>query len=276
VCTKIFDAKGWVPQSRKRIYFVGFRNDLADAAERFAWPEEPEACDGTVEDVLEDEGDCAHSSVGGKEVEAGSGGGSGGGGGSDASLFLGHGNEAASACEVSQYQMERGAAFFLRRDVERGGVEGVDYQRHPGYLSAVDGVARTLCASYRKSSAYYAELVPPPLGEAYEAEVCQGVSHKGLSRERGNAEAGEGEGAGEGVGAGETGRGDGAQQRRRRQRPRYYTVREAARLQGFPETFHPDPERGYHELGNAVVPPLVRSVGAAVLKALEEGLRAGG
>ena len=110
-------------------------------------------------------------------------------------------------------------------------------------MSAEEGVARTLCASYRKSSVYNAELVPPPVNDADDDDDDDD-----------DDEAAEEEGR--------------VRRRRRRRRPRYYTVREAARLQGFPETFHPDPERGYHELGNAVVPPLVRSVGAAVLEAL--------
>jgi DNA (cytosine-5)-methyltransferase 1 len=84
-----------------------------------------------------------------------------------------------------------------------------------------------LCASYRKSSVYNAELVPP-------------VGNDG-GDEGGSV----------------------------RTRPRYYTVRECARLQGFPETFYPDPERGYHELGNSVCVPLVRAIGEEVLRALE-------
>ena len=266
VRTKIFDAKGWVPQSRKRIYFVGFRDDLAGAAERFAWPMEPETCGGTVQDILEDEGEYYYGD-GGDGVSGCSG--VSGGGGVDAAALaaaaaaadVGGGanggvtgsgrnvvNEAAAACEVSQYQMERSAAFFHRRDENAGGVEGVDYERHVGYLSAEDGVARTLCASYRKSSVYNAELVPPPSLLEVD-DVDEGAGDEGGQRP-----------------AGRRGRGG---RRQRQRRPRYYTVREAARLQGFPETFHPDPERGYHELGNAVVPPLVRSVGEAVLRALE-------
>ena len=86
------------------------------------------------------------------------------------------------------------------------------------YLEAdLDGVARTLVASYRKSSAYNAELVAPT---------------------------------------------------RRRERPRYYTAREAARLQGFPESFALDPDCGYHELGNSVVVPLVRDIAVEMLRAL--------
>ena len=85
-----------------------------------------------------------------------------------------------------------------------------------------DGLARTLCASYRRSSAYNAELVPPSAAT-------------------------------------------------RARRPRFYTAREAARLMGFPETFQPDPERAWHELGNSVAVPLVRDVAAAVLTAMRWG-----
>ena len=197
--TKIIDAAGWVPQSRRRVFFVGFRVDDAQddenvrrpwtttadsraarrsgasAASRFRWPTRTRTRGGTVRDVLEDE--C--------------------------------GNDATAACEVSERQTRRAARFFRRRDEET----------NVTYLEAdLDGVARTLVASYRKSSAYNAELVAP---------------------------------------AGE-----------RRRRPRYYTAREAARLQGFPESFALDPDRGHHELGNSVAVPLVRDIAVEMLRAL--------
>ena len=192
VRTRVLDARGWVPQSRKRVFFVGFRSDLRAAREDgvFAWPEEPSDCGGTVDDVLEDER-----------------------------------GEAAARCEVSEYQMDRAAAFFRRQ--QGSGTHTPTDPPHAGYLFPTDGVARTLCASYRKSSVYNAELVPP-------------VGNDG-GDESGSV----------------------------RTRPRYYTVRECARLQGFPETFYPDPERGYHELGNSVCVPLVRAIGEEVLRALE-------
>ena len=87
------------------------------------------------------------------------------------------------------------------------------------YLEAdLDGVARTLVASYRKSSAYNAELVAP---------------------------------------AGS-----------RRRRPRVLHRQEAARLQGFPESFALDPDRGHHELGNSVAVPLVRDIAVETPRAL--------
>jgi len=58
-------------------------------------------------------------------------------------------------------------------------------------------------------------------------------------------------------------------------RPRYFTVRECARLQGFPESFvHcgseglPDRNRAYHQLGNAVCPVVVAAIAACVLSAI--------
>ena len=160
VGTRVFDARGWVPQSRKRVFFVGFRSDLRAAREDgvFTWPEEPRDCGGTVADVLEDE----HSET--------------------------------ARCEVSEYQMERAAAFF-RRTQSRERTRAANMRGTCIRWT----VARTLCASYRKSSVYNAELVPPMDGD------------------------------------GET----------MRTRPRYYTVVVRARLQGFPETFYPDPNRGY-------------------------------
>lgn len=52
VVSKVINAKGWVPQDRKRIYLVGFRQDLAArAAAAFQWPEPPGG--GHLRDVLE-------------------------------------------------------------------------------------------------------------------------------------------------------------------------------------------------------------------------------
>lgn len=53
--------------------------------------------------------------------------------------------------------------------------------------------------------------------------------------------------------------------------PRFYTAREVARLQGFPESFQLDANgadrlgRIYHQLGNAVCPPVIESVAKAIV-----------
>ena len=46
-------------------------------------------------------------------------------------------------------------------------------------------------------------------------------------------------------------------------RPRFFSPREVARMMGFPESFkwtQQTDQRVYHQLGNAVVPPLVASI----------------
>ena len=216
-------ADGWTPQRRRRVFFVGFRDDKVSqgALERFAWPtaETRDSPAGPVRAILEREEDAADPP-----------------------------GAAMRACEVSAYQMDRAAGFFARRKRKKRGApetppdddaKAEDAARtHPRdaqqtqqaltadaltYVAADrDGLARTLCASYRRSSAYNAELVPPSAAT-------------------------------------------------RARRPRFYTAREAARLMGFPETFQPDPERAWHELGNSVAVPLVRDVAAAVLTAMRWG-----
>merc|ERR1712203_952154 len=45
--------------------------------------------------------------------------------------------------------------------------------------------------------------------------------------------------------------------REEKQRPRIFTLRECCRLMGFPDSYTMPPEtRSYHELGNAVCPPV--------------------
>jgi len=189
-------ADGWAPQRRRRVFFVGFRDDKVaqGALERFAWPtvaKNTGASRPRVRSILEREEDAADPP-----------------------------GAAMRACEVSAYQMDRAARFFAREP------EDASRERRTNAVAYVaadpDGHARTLCASYRRSSAYNAELVPPSAAT-------------------------------------------------RARRPRFYTAREAARLMGFPETFQPDPERAWHELGNSVVVPLVRDVAAAVLTAMRWG-----
>ena len=189
-------ADGWAPQRRRRVFFVGFRDDKVaqGALERFAWPtvaKNTGASRPRVRSILEREEDAADPP-----------------------------GAAMRACEVSAYQMDRAARFFARAP------EDASRERRTNAVAYVaadpDGHARTLCASYRRSSAYNAELVPPSAAT-------------------------------------------------RARRPRFYTAREAARLMGFPETFQPDPERAWHELGNSVVVPLVRDVAAAVLTAMRWG-----
>lgn len=55
-------------------------------------------------------------------------------------------------------------------------------------------------------------------------------------------------------------------------RPRFFTPRECARLQGFPESFRIEgkrnPNRWYHQCGNAVAPPIVAAIAFQILKVI--------
>ena len=134
--------------------------------------------------------------------------------------------------------MERAAAFFRRRrenhwgrrrdgeeeegaedaggkdqgrgteGKEGGEEEGQEEEEEEDYLTAVSGVARMVCASYRKSSVYNAELVPPLPPPADDLDLLP------LGEEQVDADT--------------AGR---LRRRRWRVQPRYYTMREVARLQ---------------------------------------------
>lgn len=120
VRTQIVDALHYVPQHRKRLWFVAFREDVAARAfERFEWPHHTPPAPGgpfphAVADVLEPAG-C----------------------------------DSAVGCALSD---EHKAVIAKRCGVSADG--------HPRYRSAPQGFpARTLIASYKSQSAYYAELV---------------------------------------------------------------------------------------------------------------------
>lgn len=49
---------------------------------------------------------------------------------------------------------------------------------------------------------------------------------------------------------------------------RRFSPREAARLQGFPETFHLCSQRSYHMIGNAVAPPVIAMIAAPLVQTL--------
>ncbi|CAE8626648.1 unnamed protein product [Polarella glacialis] len=91
-------------------------------------------------------------------------------------------------------------------------------------LVDLDGAARTLMSSYRRSYSKHSEFVPRPAA--------------------------------------------------RNAHPRFFTPRECARLQGFPEEFVIDacrnPNRFYHHVGNAAVPPVIRAIATVMLSELQE------
>ena len=53
--------------------------------------------------------------------------------------------------------------------------------------------------------------------------------------------------------------------------PRFFTARECARLQGFPDAFqlYKVEGRAYFQIGNAVSPPIIERIGAAIVTHLQ-------
>jgi len=129
----------------------------------------------------------------------------------------------------------------------------------------VEGLARTLLASYRGSWTRYSELLR--MRDGTTLVVDPGSSH--------GVDSGHGPSSSAGTTNGVSGddEGNGA---------RFFTAREATRLMGFPESFlipgRPDARGGkpyehhlryYHQIGNAVCPPVVRAIAEPLLAALE-------
>ena len=58
--------------------------------------------------------------------------------------------------------------------------------------------------------------------------------------------------------------------------PRFFTPRECARIMGFPDSFKTacstvEPNRFYHQIGNAVCPPVIKAIIEMVLPVLTAG-----
>ena len=103
VRVQLLNAAALVPQHRERLFLVGLRHDLADAAARFEWPSfSPRQ--STLRDIIETVGEA----------------------------------------ELPKYQLT--AAQWAQVQASH------EWQRQPGWrLAQLDGSARTLRGSYRKS-----------------------------------------------------------------------------------------------------------------------------
>ena len=58
------------------------------------------------------------------------------------------------------------------------------------------------------------------------------------------------------------------------QNPRFFTQRECARLQGFPETFVIDAcrndNRFYYQIGNSVCVPVIKAIGKCIIQKIKK------
>eukprot|EP00854_Cymbomonas_tetramitiformis_P006477 gene6477-7766_t len=233
---RVMNTRAVLPQQRERLYFVGFRRDLLEAARCFEWPTLP-FIPLLVRHILEpmrppgvglDRAGVAGAPVSTREEDAG--------GAVEASGAAGATREEMSGRESDVSTAEPIDAYMLsdhQWEVIRGRREFVTNPE--SRLANLEGAARTLMSSYRRGYSQLSEFVPV----------------EGDSDGNGERHAG---------GSG---------------KPRFYTPRECARLQGFPEAFQlegvlPSPNRLYHQLGNSASPVMVAAIGACVTRALRQ------
>jgi site-specific DNA-cytosine methylase len=237
VFTRVLNACAWAPQQRSRLYFVGFRKDTG-SADRFVWPDPQSPCPQTIRDVLEPT-ECV----------------------SPEHTLSDHKWEKVQLCRKTN-------GILSRR------------------LARLDGQARTLCSNYRRGYSHMSEFVPcfTDDGSTVDHQATFDVKYPDHGKKDGQLgeepanDAGGVEDSGgvanavvdeEGEDAADDD--DGAVAAGPNCNPRFYTPRECARIMGFPETFEIEDvckskHRIYHQLGNAVVPPVVEAIMRAVLE----------
>jgi len=247
VRVQLLNARAWAPQHRERLFLVCFRADLSAVARRFEWPKLPTARPPALRAVL----------------------------------------ETLPSGALCRYRLSPAQWAKVRTSA--------DYRTDAQWrLAQLSGVARTLRGSYRKSYTRFSEFVPldaageveagaeeeaGAVGEAGEAGEVVAVGEAGVTGRE--LDEGDDEGGDEG-GDGEEGAEDekavaepsqcaaaAEVEQTNRPAPRFYTERECARLQGFPEGFVLEGPKLYTQLGNAVCPLLVRALGRCVLRALD-------
>ncbi|KAL1504619.1 hypothetical protein AB1Y20_008402 [Prymnesium parvum] len=158
------------------------------------------------------------------------------------------------------------AAYQLSSGQWKAVLRSREWIKQPQWrLAQLEGAARTLRGSYRSSFTRFSEFVPTTSeqealgrrdGDARGGcEPAWGEEDVGM--ELGGEDEPEGERDGEGV-EGEV-----------VEPARFYTERECARIQGFPDSLELCGAKLYKQIGNAVCPPLVEVIGRQILLALD-------
>ena len=195
----VLNAAAFVPQHRERTFIVAFRSDLSHCAAAFEWPRLPTSRPqgaSTVSDVLED--DLMVAAQGG------------------------------SAPRLSKYRLTASQWQHVRASQA--------YVTDPSWrLARLNGAARTLRGSYRKSFGNITEFVA--LDEAGLPITV--AARGGKVQEEAGDEAGDEdeEGEDELTAAAAPPAPNDASCEQVPPTPRFYTEREAARLQGFPDSY---------------------------------------
>mmetsp|Transcript_43283 Transcript_43283/g.71923 ORF Transcript_43283/g.71923 Transcript_43283/m.71923 type:complete len:509 (-) Transcript_43283:60-1586(-) len=234
---KVLRSHAYVPQKRRRIYFVGIRKDLVDdttttttaAASppslQFDWPEElllaseggmhatdPRANFPPVREILE--------------------------------------------CDVdeSYWLLQSQWEAIVEKERKRGGEDAVSQR-----IVDPNSQARTVISSYKRSHETQSQYVPSSFSNKRIRQRRQQPSDDESSSSSISSVASSLPSLSPLL---------------LPPAPRFFTEREIARLQGFPDNFRlldacSSPKRLYHQLGNAVCPPVVRAIAERLLRRVD-------
>jgi len=134
-------------------------------------------------------------------------------------------------------------------------------------LLSPSGIADTLIASYRKSAESFSQFVPLDARDLGAHSAAPHATSGGAVASTSSPAA-----PTPSVARPMPGAGAGGKEPQGMRRPRWLTPRECHRIMGFPEAFrcHPNGMVAYHQLGNAVTPPIIALLGGHVMAALCE------
>ena len=218
---RLLDAALLVPQRRRRLFIVGFRDDVCSGRRHFAWPLLP-SLRRTAEEILE-----------------------------------------PAACAAAQQ-------LTLPVDKWRKVEESAYYAKFPAARLLTRGsLAQTLQTTYKGGCLLYSQFVPQEAmpEEGGPPQPCTAPHSRSTAPPPSTSEI-----------VAEVSTSTVPPPPRfftpllhTVPPPRFFSPRECARLMGFPEVF-PLPQAegvGYRLLGNAVCPPLVGAIAAAIARALD-------
>ncbi|ORY29878.1 S-adenosyl-L-methionine-dependent methyltransferase [Rhizoclosmatium globosum] len=143
--------------------------------------------------------------------------------------------------------------------------ESYTFKKNPLWrIANVNGRARTLMSSYKSGYVMYSEFVRVSMDGAEENGVLDEEAEKEFSKLTADSETSQNTE----IKKVKTESGD-----ERALTLRFYSPRECARIMGFPESYRLDHVKNegtlYHQLGNAVCPPVVEAIARRVIEALE-------
>ncbi|KAJ3283457.1 hypothetical protein HDU79_009078 [Rhizoclosmatium sp. JEL0117] len=220
---KVIDASAYTPQTRHRVYIVGFLNPIHSA--KFSYPSTPTTPPPLLRSILIQDPP-------------------------PPSLLL------------TPHQLSK-----LK--------ESYTFKKNPLWrIANVNGRARTLMSSYKSGYVMYSEFVRVPIDGVEENGGLDEEAEKEFSKLTADSETSQSRTQKDDEEETPKSKKDKTESGDERALTlRFYSPRECARIMGFPESYRLDHVKNegtlYHQLGNAVCPPVVEAIARKVIEALE-------